>query len=50
MTTESPSATAPSAKRVPTERVHHGDTVVDEYAWLATKDDPDVIAYLMQLE
>ncbi|MGX1615651.1 S9 family peptidase [Micromonospora chalcea] len=36
----------PVAKRVPTERVHHGDTVLDEYAWLATKDDPDTIAYL----
>ncbi|MGC5031523.1 S9 family peptidase [Micromonospora sp. DT229] len=43
MTTETP---APVAKRVPTERVHHGDTVVDEYAWLAAKDDPDTIAYL----
>ena len=38
--------TAPTAKRVPTERTHHGDTVVDEYAWLANKDDPDTIAYL----
>ncbi|WP_047893442.1 S9 family peptidase [Micromonospora sp. RV43] len=36
----------PVAKRVPTERVHHGDTVLDEYAWLAAKDDPDTIAYL----
>jgi oligopeptidase B len=38
--------TAPTAKRIPTERTHHGDTVVDEYAWLANKDDPDTIAYL----
>ncbi|GIG91070.1 S9 family peptidase [Plantactinospora endophytica] len=37
---------APVAKRVPTERTHHGDTVIDEYAWLATKDDPDTIGYL----
>jgi oligopeptidase B len=37
----------PSAKRVPTERIHHGDTVTDEYAWLADKSDPDTIAYLM---
>jgi oligopeptidase B len=37
---------APVAKRVPVERTHHGDTVVDEYAWLADKDDPDTIAYL----
>lgn len=31
---------------MPTERTHHGDTVVDEYAWLADKDDPATIAYL----
>ena len=37
---------APVAKRVPTTRVHHGDTVIDEYAWLADKDDPDTLAYL----
>jgi oligopeptidase B len=36
----------PTAKRVPSERVHHGDTVVDEYAWLQNKDDPETIAYL----
>ncbi|MFG3688081.1 S9 family peptidase [Micromonospora sp. NPDC047740] len=41
MTTETP-----VAKRVPSERTHHGDTVVDEYAWLAAKDDPATIAYL----
>lgn len=34
------------AKKVPAERTHHGDTVVDEYAWLADKEDPDTIAYL----
>ncbi|GGM60855.1 oligopeptidase B [Micromonospora sonchi] len=43
MTTETP---VPVARRVPTERVHHGDTVVDEYAWLAAKDDPETINYL----
>ncbi|SCF07837.1 oligopeptidase B . Serine peptidase. MEROPS family S09A [Micromonospora chaiyaphumensis] len=37
---------APVAKRVPADRTHHGDTVVDEYAWLAAKDDPETIAYL----
>ncbi|WP_320067382.1 S9 family peptidase [Micromonospora sp. RTGN7] len=42
MTTEIP----PVAKQVPAERVHHGDTVVDEYAWLAAKDDPETIAHL----
>ncbi|MGN9913183.1 S9 family peptidase [Phytohabitans sp. LJ34] len=45
MTTET-AATPPVAKRVPAERTHHGDTVVDEYAWLAAKDDPETIAYL----
>ncbi|WP_341718514.1 S9 family peptidase [Micromonospora sp. FIMYZ51] len=43
MTTET---TAPVARRLPTERVHHGDTVIDEYAWLATKDDPETVNYL----
>ncbi len=38
--------TAPVAKRVPTSRTHHGDTVIDEYAWLADRDDPDTLAYL----
>lgn len=45
MTTET-AATPPVAKRVPAERTHHGDTVVDEYAWLAAKEDPETIAYL----
>jgi oligopeptidase B len=36
----------PAAKRVPTERSHHGDTFVDEYAWLTAKDDPETIAFL----
>ncbi|MGB3604885.1 MAG: S9 family peptidase [Gordonia sp. (in: high G+C Gram-positive bacteria)] len=36
----------PVAKKVPTERVHHGDTFVDEYEWLRDKDNPEVIAYL----
>ncbi|MFC7549212.1 S9 family peptidase [Plantactinospora sp. GCM10030261] len=44
MTTQTP--TVPAAKRIPTERSHHGDTVVDDYAWLAAKDDPDTLAYL----
>jgi oligopeptidase B len=34
------------AKKVPHERTHHGDTVVDEYFWLADKADPDTAAYL----
>ncbi|GAA3536229.1 S9 family peptidase [Nonomuraea rosea] len=40
------SYTPPVAKKVPTERIHHGDTVIDEYAWLADKEDPDTTAYL----
>jgi oligopeptidase B len=42
VTTEQP----PTAKRVPHDRVHHGDTVVDEYFWLQNKEDPDTVAYL----
>jgi len=45
VTTESPT-TPPSARQVPTERTHHGDTVTDEYSWLADRDNPDTIAYL----
>jgi oligopeptidase B len=44
-----PQATAitpPAARRIPAERSHHGDTVVDDYAWLASKDNPETIAYL----
>src|SRR5215467_3362873 len=36
----------PAANRIPTERTHHGDTVIDEYAWLADKQNPDTIAFL----
>ena len=36
----------PIAKKVPVERVHHGDVFVDEYEWLRDKTDPEVIAYL----
>jgi oligopeptidase B len=39
-------AEPPAAKRIPAERTHHGDTVVDEYAWLADKESQDTIAYL----
>ncbi len=37
---------APVAKRVRSERVHHGDVFVDEYAWLGEKANPEVTAYL----
>ena len=36
----------PTAKQVPVERHVHDETVVDEYAWLRDRDDPDVVAYL----
>ena len=36
----------PEAKKIPSPRTFHGDTVVDEYAWLADKADPDTIGYL----
>ena len=36
----------PVARRIRSERTHHGDTLVDEYAWLADRDDPETIAYL----
>ena len=36
----------PSAKQIPSQRTFHGDTVTDEYAWLAAKEDPDTIDYL----
>src|SRR6266849_3057541 len=43
----SPTAsTPPIAKQVAAERTHHGDTVIDPYAWLAESKDPEVIAYL----
>lgn len=36
----------PTAHQAPTERTFHGDTVVDEFAWLMAKDDPATIAHL----
>ncbi|HET9519241.1 MAG TPA: S9 family peptidase, partial [Actinoplanes sp.] len=39
-------ASPPTARQVPAERTHHGDTVTDEFSWLAVKDDPQTIAYL----
>ena len=41
-----PPLEAPSAKQIPSPRTRHGDTVTDEYAWLADSDDPDTIDYL----
>jgi len=36
----------PVARRIPSERTHHGDTVIDDYAWLADKDNPETLRYL----
>lgn len=36
----------PVAKQIPATRTHHGDSVIDPYAWLADKENPDTIAYL----
>jgi oligopeptidase B len=44
-TTSQPLA-PPVAKRVPSVRTFHGDSVTDPYAWLAAKDAPDTIAFL----
>ncbi|GGK59331.1 S9 family peptidase [Nocardia camponoti] len=46
MAGENGSVSAPIAKKVSTQRVHHGDTFVDSYEWLRNKEDPEVIAYL----
>ena len=39
-------AAPPVAKRHPKTSTIHGDTRVDDYAWLRDKTNPDVIAYL----
>ncbi|GAA0266749.1 S9 family peptidase [Cryptosporangium japonicum] len=38
--------TPPVAKRIPFTRSFHGDDVVDDYAWLADRENPDTIPYL----
>ncbi|MFB2598032.1 S9 family peptidase [Herbiconiux sp. P17] len=39
-------ALPPVARKVPLERTHHGDVVVDDYEWLREKENPETIAYL----
>ena len=46
MTAEPGVAAAPAAARIPVKRTHHGDTVIDEYSWLAGKENPATIAFL----
>ncbi len=44
-----PAATQPQppvAPRMPHQRVHHGDLVIDDYEWLRDKESPDTISYL----
>jgi oligopeptidase B len=36
----------PAAKRVPKITTQHGDTLVDDYAWMRNRDDPDARRYL----
>ncbi|RFA14436.1 oligopeptidase B [Subtercola boreus] len=36
----------PVAPKVPTQRTHHGDTVIDHYEWLREKHDERVLAHL----
>ena len=45
MTTDKPDS-PPTVRKVPHERSFHGDTVTDEYAWLADREDPQTVAYL----
>ncbi|WP_097327885.1 S9 family peptidase [Paractinoplanes atraurantiacus] len=45
MTTQTPDS-PPSVRQVAHERTFHGDTVTDEYAWLADKENPETVAYL----
>ncbi len=41
-----PNLKPPRAARVPVERFHHGDVVIDNYEWLRKREDPRVIAHL----
>jgi oligopeptidase B len=41
-----PTPRPPIAAKLPIERVHHGDTVTDDYEWLRDKTNHDVIAHL----
>jgi oligopeptidase B len=41
-----PQAGPPTAARRHTQRVVHGHTLVDDYAWLREKENPEVLSYL----
>lgn len=36
----------PAARKVPSDRTHHGDTFVDHYEWMRDKESPELIEYL----
>ncbi len=38
----------PRAEPRPTTRTFHGDSVIDEYAWFANREDPDVLQLIEQ--
>ena len=38
--------TPPAAKKIPSERLHHGDTFVDNYEWLRDKESAEVVEHL----
>ena len=40
------SSTPPLARKIPTERVHHGDVFVDDYEWMREKESPELVAHL----
>lgn len=44
--TPASAAAPPVAKKVPTERTHHGDTYVDNYEWLRDKESAEVVEHL----
>jgi oligopeptidase B len=44
--TQSPIPTPPIARKQHTQTVLHGTTLVDDYAWLREKQNPEVAAYL----
>ena len=41
-----PAEQPPVARRLPTKRTHHGDTVLDDYEWLRDKEAPETLGYL----
>ncbi|GAB47659.1 S9 family peptidase [Mobilicoccus pelagius] len=44
--TSSSTPRPPKVEARPTSRTHHGDTVVDPYAWLRDTEDPEVVGLL----